>query len=176
MHFNIDADNGDIIKGWLAPDNPQSPARVVVVTPGLPEIVVEATIVRPDIVNLGVHPTGKCGFQITPENVPGLSERNELQLLEADSRLPIHGRFVQGLHLEKKLYLFDCSIAPQRRIFERMKSHFSLGYNNCERFGLETTLSVISNHFTQSIFLSGRSHFLRYDHFLKDKGYVRAAI
>lgn len=176
MHFIIDSDNGGSIKGWLAPDNPSVSPTLVVVVPDREEVEVKASIMRAGIRDLGLHATGLCGFDINAEAVPDLAQLKDVAILEAETRLPIYRRFQPDRDIPKKLFLFDCSIIPQRRILKRIEENFSLSYFNSERNGLETTIAIITNPSVKSIFISGRSVLMRYEHQLKEKGYVRAAL
>lgn len=177
MHFIIDGDNGASIKGWLAPDNPSLTPTLVAVLPELnAEIEVTANVMRAGIRDLGLHATGLCGFDINTQHVPQLAQLTDVEILEAETRLPIYRRFLEGRDIPKKLFLFDCSIIPQRRILNGIRSRFALSYFNSERNGLETTTAIITNPIVKSVFISGRSVLMRYDQLLKEKGYLRAAL
>lgn len=175
MFFNIDADDGRSIRGWVAPDNPSATPKLVVVTAG-GEIEVEANYPRPDIRDLGIHNTGMVGFDVNDSVVPNLQEVDDVEILEAESRMQIYRRFRIDRHLEKKLFLFDCSVAPQRRIIAAANRLFTLNYTNSERYSFETMLVIINNSFNKSIFISGRSNSSRYASYLADAGYATAAI
>ncbi|WP_457796498.1 hypothetical protein [Methylocystis sp. S23] len=176
MHFIIDIDSGDTISGWLAPDNPSSVPHFVVSIPGRDEIEIRANVLREGIRDLGLHATGECGFVISTEIVPDLPQIMDIEIMEAETRLPIYRRFQANLDVPRKIFLFDCSIIPQRRILSEIKNRFSLNYFNSERNGLETTIAIIANPMNQSIFISGRSVLMRYNDLLKEKGYLRVAL
>jgi len=176
MHFIIDSDSGNSIKGWLAPDNPSSTPTLVVIIPDRDEISIQANMMRPGIRDLGLHATGLVGFDINTKLVPDLLQVEDLEIVEAETRLPIYRRFQKNRHIERKLFVFDCSIMPQRRILNTVAEKFALNYANSENKGLETAINLISNPFSKSIFMSGRSILGRYDHYLKNKGFVRAAL
>lgn len=177
MHFIIDADTGASISGWLAPDNPSLvPSFIVIIPDGRTEIEVKATVMRPTIRDMGLHATGMCGFTINAAIVPDIAQLEDIEILEAESRLPIYRRFQPDKDIPRKLFLFDCSIIPQRRILNHIKNRFSLSYFNSECNGLETTIAMIANPTNKSIFISGRSVLMRYDQLLKEKEYLRAAL
>ncbi len=175
MHFIIDADTGDQIVGWLAPDNPSQTPKFIISIPGRDEIEISANRLRADIRDFGLHSTGQCGFCIGPDIVPDLAHLPDLEIIEGDNHLPIYRR-LQPDHVERKIFLFDCTLIPQRRILQEIKNRFSLSYFNSERNGLETTIALIANPFCKSIFISGRSLLLRYNDLLKEKGYLRMAL
>ncbi|MGO9943321.1 MAG: hypothetical protein ACLPIC_11225 [Rhodoblastus sp.] len=176
MFFNIDADEGGSIRGWLALDNPSAIPSLIVVIPHREEIQFEANVMRGDIKELGIHNTGQVGFEIDQRLVEGLDRIDDITIVEAESRLPIFRRFQMDRHIEKKLFLFDGSTIPQRAINRELSKQFTLLYFNSERLSLETMLVIINNHFTQSIAISGRSNFNRYAPFLNNAGYIRAAL
>ncbi|PWB82708.1 MAG: hypothetical protein C3F11_10525 [Methylocystaceae bacterium] len=176
MFFNIDADDGNSIRGWLAPDNPSAAPKLIVITPGGGEFEVQAGLPRPDIRDLGIHNTGMVGFDVNATVVPNLGEIDDVEILEAESRLPIYRRFRIDRHVERKLFLFDCSVVPQRRIIAAANKHFTLNYTNSEKYSFETMLVIINNSFNKSIFISGRSNSNRYASYLADAGYVTAAM
>lgn len=176
MFFNIDADTGRSISGWLAPDNPSATPRLVIVIPGRADIEVEAGLPRPDVRELGIHSTGLIGFSIGASLIPDLHTLDDVTLLEAQTGMPIYRRFQIGRHLERKLMLFDASLMPQRRILASMGARFALNYPSSERNSLETMIVLINNHMAKSALISGRSNFNRYSGYLVNAGYMRAAI
>jgi hypothetical protein len=176
MFFNIDADEGRSISGWLAPDNPSAAPRIAIIIPGRDELLCDATIQRPDIRELGLHSTGRVGFSVDASLVPDIETVDDIELLDADTRLPLYRRFQVERHIERKFFLFDCSVMPQRGMMHELTQHFALNYVASERHALETMIVLINNHFSKSIFFAGRPNFNRYAGFLESGGYLRAAI
>jgi hypothetical protein len=176
MFFNIDADNGNVVSGWFAPDNPAAVPQIAILIPGRNEIRIEATIQRNDVRDLGIHNTGQVGFRIDKAIVPDIASVADLELVEAETRLPIYRRFQSEHHLEQKLFLFDSSLIPQRRVQANIRRHFSLNYFSSERYSLETMIVLINNHMAKSVFVTGRSNYSRYLGYLEKARYLRAAI
>jgi hypothetical protein len=176
MFFNIDLDSGDVIAGWVAPDNPSATPRLLVMSPGRPDQEIAANQMREDIRDLGMHASGMVGFRIDGSIVPGLAQLRDLRLLEAETGLPIHGRFDSARHIERKLCLFDSSIMPNRPWISATPRHFALSYLQSERVAFETMIVLINNHFANSIFICGRSSFNRYASFLENNQFLRAAL
>jgi hypothetical protein len=175
MFFNIDADDGHAVRGWIVLDNPAAIPSVTAVVPGREGVEVQAFIHRSDVQELGVHATGLVGFEINDSQVPGMAELDDLAIFETESRLLIFRR-ASDRHIEKKLYLFDHGVLPQDRLAQAVLKQFTLSYINTERFSLETMLVIINNHFAKSLFLLGRSNFNRYASFLNNAGFLRAAL
>ena len=92
MYFNIDADEGRVIRGWIVLDNPAAAPRLRLVIPDRPEIAIEAHHHRPDIQEMGIHLTGHVGFYIDEAVVPDLAALDDVSLLESESRLLIFRR------------------------------------------------------------------------------------
>jgi hypothetical protein len=176
MFFHIDADEGHTIKGWLAPDNPSQIPKILVRIQDQEEFELEADVMRPDVRELGVHATGMVGFQVTNLIVPNLEQMQDVELLEASMRLPIFRRRQPERHVERKVFLFDCSVMPQRRIVSAAARSFGLNYTCSERYSLETMIVLLNNSFSHSLFFSGRSNFNRYSLYLRNAGYVVAAM
>ncbi len=176
MFFHIDYDKGGAISGWLAPDNPTAVPKILVRRPGEEDIEIMATVERPDVRNLGVHVTGLVGFVIDDAIVKGLPGVEDIELLEADTGILIYRRFKEGKHIERKFFLFDSSIRPIEKLGGRSRNLFTLTYPSTERYGFETMLVLINNNFNKSIFMSGRSSYPRYSHFLANAQFTTAAL
>lgn len=176
MFFNIDADKGKVIRGWLAPDNPSATPKILVRAQGYNDFEIEGTIQRNDILNLGVHSTGMVGFEVNDSLIPGLEKIENVEFFEAESRLPIFRRFLPARHIERNLFLFDCSVRPLERILANAKSKFALNYTASERHAFETMLVIINNKSAKSIFITGRSSYTRYSHYLENANFTTAAL
>jgi hypothetical protein len=176
MYFHIDTDERHRIVGWLAPDDPSRPARIIVKVQDQEEFELEADIMRPEIRDLGIHATGIVGFEITSLIVPDLEQMEDVELLEADGRLPIYRRAPPGRYINRKLFLFDCSVMPQRRIVNSAIRQFALSYSCIEHYPPESVNVLINNKSCGSLFFTGRPNFTRYSQLLRGAGYVVAAM
>lgn len=176
MFFNVDSDRGAVIQGWFAADNPAMSARLAIRIPGRQDVVVEADMQRDDVRDLGIHGTGRVGFLIDKSVVADLDELVDVEIVEADSRLPIYRRLQPGRHIEKKLILFDSALMPQRRVLDQIRDCFALTYFSAERYSLETSIVLISNHHAPSLVVTGRHNYNRYATYLDNAGFVKAAM
>lgn len=177
MLFNIDADEGPRIVFWLVPDNPGVTPSVILLLPDRDEIRITASVLRSDVVELGFHhASGIIGFVIDDTVVPGLSEIQEIEILDGEGRIPIYRRYQISRHLEKKLCYFDLSVMPQRRIMQRLSGHFALTYNYAQRYPLETTMMIVNNFSANSVLITGRPNFTRQYGLLRNAGYLIAAL
>jgi hypothetical protein len=182
MLFNIDADEGSQILGWVMPDNPAATPSVIVVLPEGKELKVEATINRSDVVAIlqvefgFYHTTGTIGFVVDETHVPNLHEVQEIELLDGETRTLIYRRFQISRHIEKRLCYFELAVMPQRRVLQALSSHFALTYTYAERYPLETMMMLVKNFSARSILIMGRPNFIRQRDILRDAGYVISAL
>jgi hypothetical protein len=176
MNFTVDVDSGSDIAGWLTPDNPSATPSFVILVPGREDVEFRANVDRQDLLELGMHATGHCGFHISEELVPDLGKLPDVEILDAETRISIYRRFQPDFEIDRKIFFFDCSVIPQRHLLSQIKSKFSLSYFNMERHGLETIGAMILNPGNRSIFSSGRINMMRYDHLLRQRDYLRVAL
>jgi len=176
MIFAIDSDHGSAVSGWLAPDNPTATPRLIVEWGAGESVVIDATVVRQDVQALGVHSTGLVGFYLDESIVPGLANLYDLALRDADTRALIYRRFQPDSHIERKFFLFDTAVMPQRNLHQALLRRFALPYFNAEKYSFETMLVLINNQSASSIVMSGRANFLRYSHYLENNGFKTAAL
>ncbi|QGM46003.1 hypothetical protein [Methylocystis heyeri] len=175
MKFFVDADTGDSISGWVVLDNPSATPSFIVQIPGRAETRFDANVVRPDIRDVGMSATDRVGFNLNVEHVADLPELADVTILEAGRGLPIYRRFTSEDKIEKRFYLFDAAVIPQQHIYEAIEKRFALAYRSCERYGLETIISLLTNPTSESMFAAGKlGH--RYDYFLTQKNFIRAAL
>ncbi len=175
MQFHVDQDAGEAIAGWIAPDDPGSVPTLIVSIPNSDDIVIRADRPRPDIRDIGLHNTGMVGFFIDDSQIPGLSAIADLSMREAETGVLIHRRFPG---FPRKLMMFDASMTA--RASQAMKAdiggRFTLAYDAIERHPFDTLFGIVNNQFADSIYISGRPSFLRYQNFLQSNGFIRAAL
>lgn len=176
MQFIIDADTGDSISGWLAPDNPNATPSFIVRAPDREAVRFASNVMREGIRDMGLHATGQVGFSIDAGLIPDLGTLREVEIAEADSEIVLYRRFLPGLHVGRKLYLFDATLMPERGMMGAIKRHFTLAYANFERHGLETAITLVTAPLPKSIFAGGRANYNRFSFWLNEKGFVRAAL
>jgi len=176
MHFCMDADDGDCVRGWMAPNNPGAIPKVIVVRPGQADLVVEANVMRLGIRDMGLHETGQVGFAIGADIVPEIADLDEFSLLEFESRLPIFHRNRTHPDLAHKLCVFDTTVMANSLFQRTISAHFNISYFTAEAIPLETMMSVINNPFTNSIFIHGRCSVFRYNGMLNEAGFKKAAL
>lgn len=177
MFFAIDSDVGHAITGWIAPDNPATSARLVVYAPDSDrQAQLTANLPRPDVRDLGIHNTGEVGFRVDDALLSGLADESSVIILDAETEMQIYGRHQPERHVPRKLFLFDPSAMPAHGLLTSVRSYFSLNNVLSERFSFETMIVLLNNTFSNSVFISGRSNFLRYSGYLEQNNYICAAL
>ena len=176
MRFHVDADTGAAIGCWVTLDNPIAIPSVIVHASNLEPIEVEATLLRQDILDAGLHSTGMVGFIIDESRMPGITQAESVEIFESETKFCIYRRFSKSKNIEKKLFIFDCSIMPQKNIINNINNYFAIRHNFVERHGYETIITMIHNYFSKSIFLTGRPQVTRYVSGLRTMDFTIAAL
>ena len=175
MYFAIDADYGYMIAGWVILDNPSLTPEITIKVPGRDPITFKANVMRPDLLDNGLHSTGLAGFQIDGSLLEGIADIPQLTLFEAESDLPIFRRNTYGAAVEKKLLLMEVATFPQIKLLKHIMGLFDLSYPAIERFPLETTTSILGSY-SKSIFVSGRPNWQRHGSALQERGFCVMAL
>lgn len=174
MHFNIDQDNGTLISGWLAPDNPSAIPAVRISVEGRPDITLSANVTRLDLKKLGQHTTGQVGFAINASVVPGLGALPEVEIRELTTDLLIHRR---SKGLSRRLFLMTLGLWRSPHALEtQIRSHFSLYYLEVDRHPYDTLFAVLNNQKAPSIFAAGQPALTRYEDLLRRQDFTIAAL
>lgn len=176
MQFHIDIDAGNAIHGWFVPDNPSYSGRLLVKIDDEHEYEVEASYLRPDIKDGGIHPTGHVGFAVDENIAPGLKEAKTVSLVDAESRVLIYRRFSEEDHLKKKVAFFNHSIFPSAEMLNRLNAKFAMSYTFVERYPLETMAYVVRTPFSNSVLVAGRPCFNRYSTWMRESGFSIVAL
>ncbi len=178
MKFHIDHDTGSAIIGWVVPDNPSVTPRVTVIFHDgeHDELDVEAFIPRQDIVDLGLHNTGIVGFAVDETSVPGLARMQEIEIVEAETRVSIYRRYRIDRHVDKKVCLLTFGTLFQQTVIRQVNRNFALSYNFVDRHSFDTMCALVYNYYCGSVFLSGRPMYNRYAVGLNDMGYLQGAL
>lgn len=176
MRYNVETDSGSIISGWVAPENPMAIPRIIIDVDGREPIEMEAVDLRQDIIDAGLHATGRVGFRIDATLVPDIATAESVEIFESESRICVYRRLIKNKHIEKKIFIFDSSIMPQTKLINNINSFFAVRHNFIERHGYETILTIVHTYLSKSIFLSGRPNLARYSESLRSMEFSLAAM
>jgi hypothetical protein len=70
-----------------------------------------------------------------------------------------------------KIFRFEAQAMPYAHVEAIWDKSFSLYYNTVERYPFETMFGNLNNPATRSIAFAGRPSLLRYEHYLRERGY-----
>ena len=171
MRFYIDADYGTSLHGWVGPDNPSVIPRVRVVIPGRDDVEIQATEIRADIKEAGLHNTGQVGFTLYDGQIDDLPNLTDLLIVDVDSGLPIYARNDEVRFLQKHLAYIDLSIMPSHRLHAKLNASFGVSYNFVEQHPYDTMTSLIYAQYMKSVILIGRPYLARYLPLFKDQNF-----
>ena len=83
MRFNIDSDEGNVLRLWLTLDNPSDVPSLAVWAGGERVAELGANTFRPDVRDHGLHATGEAGFTLDESSLPGITGMQDLEHLVA---------------------------------------------------------------------------------------------
>lgn len=175
MQFNIDEDSGDYISGWLLPDNPGRDPNVIAVADGR-QALVAPTLIHSNMVDQGLHDTGRCGFEIREEALPGLSTARDVRLYDEDTELLLYRRRGPYAYAETKLFTFDCRESRSSLCAPIFSRAFHMAYPDLEEIGPETRKNCIDIRFTTSLYIGGPAQFRAVEPFLRNKAFRLTAL
>jgi len=169
MLFNVEADQGDRVTGYLVPDDFTKSPVIKIVDDGGNPIELPCVEERPALVVAGRHANGRCGFTINGEVVPGLSSGHRLEIYDAETGLLIYRRRELAEVTQQKIFRLETHLFPLWRLDETVEPKFQFFHKGVERHGRETALQVLQLNNASSIYLSGRLAFKSYENFLADQ-------
>jgi hypothetical protein len=172
MLFNIDADQGNQVFGWVMPNNPAATPSVIVHLDANNHVVVEASIYHALLKERGLHNTGVCGFALNENNCPGLTASNRLEIHEADTNLLLYRRRPDEGLINKKFFRLEPQLFRSVAVDDALAPHFQMAYSALELQAEETIRAIIGLPFTSSICASGRIFWRFWEPLLRDRGYM----
>ncbi|MEM9145617.1 MAG: hypothetical protein AAGC57_05410 [Pseudomonadota bacterium] len=154
MLFNVEADYGDELVGYLVPDSVSETPRLCVLGAGALLWSGEANETRAALVEAGRHRTGRCGFRIGPTEVGDLSRVPDLELRDLASGLTIYRR--QAGAVQQRVFRLETRLTPSLGFDHAMERLFQGWYPAVDRFGTETVDQVLVPGPVPSVYASGR--------------------
>lgn len=164
MRFNIETDDGNLVRLWLAPDNPADVPVLSIRSGGRAVAEISANTMRPDVRDYGLHLTGETGFTLNETVVPGIAQMADLELREASSGVPIYARVRADQHLARRVLVWTrpSAMAATGSTFD----DFALIYPDLDRLSLETAGAVLDSWKSSSMLAIGRPNLLRFSELL----------
>jgi hypothetical protein len=176
MRFLIDYDNGDVIRGWIVPDNPLAVSRVVVSVEGRRLAEVAATITEPAFQHNGWHSTGQCVFELRDAEVPGLSTMPVLELYDADTNVLVHRRVPRERLIDRRVLLINTGIHAEVGLQNALFPYFQQSYFGIHKLSDEIVSSVLGNMTPTSQLLSGALVVPRYEQYFPPERMLSAIL
>lgn len=175
MLFLVDHDLGERLVGYLVPDNVSEPGVYAIKVDGEEIYRGETDIVHADLITVGRHQTGRCGFHITEAQVPGLSQLAELDLVDVVSGQTIYRRRPRERLLPKRIFRLDTHLLPLGGLDRSLESRFQLWFPHIDRVGLETVHQMFQMK-SDSVFISGRVAYPSIDHFVETSNFEMVTV
>ncbi len=138
MLFNIEADTGGEIVGYLVPDSYEGTPRLTLVSGGRVLWQGEAGETRPALVASGRHATGLCGFRIGAAEVPGLAGLADAEIREPGTGLAIYRRRWGRPVVERRVFRLETRLSGSARFDRAMEPHFQAWHRQIDRLGAES--------------------------------------
>ena len=168
MRFLLSSDEGDVIRGWVVPDNPQAISRVSVCIEGQRVAEVSAIHADQNFVKFGWHATGQCHFEIRESDVPGLAGIERLEIYDVDTNVLVYRRLPRHGLTDKKAILLNGHIRPETVIQTALYPYFRQSYFGIGRFPDEILRAMFDTVTLDSCLMAGSIIFPRYEgHFVQ---------
>jgi hypothetical protein len=171
MLFNIDDDSGDMIIGWLMPNNPATTPRIVVHLDAEHRVTVDAFVFRPEMKDARLHNTGVCGFVLDQSNCSGIGASGELEIRDGESNVLIYRRRRGDDLVDRKFLRLETQLFRSSSLDEELFGHFQMSYRALELLPEETIRQIFALPFTNSIFASGRIFWRQWEPILRHWGF-----
>ena len=169
MLFNIEADTGYEIIGYVVPDNFEKTPVLEVKKEGQTLLTFACNQQRYALVTAGRHATGLCGFSITHEMIDDLSSHNSLEIFDVDTGLLIYRRRDPSTVLQRRLLRLETHLFPLWDLDDAVGSRFQIFHKGIERLGRETTTQAFHLDNIPSLYISGRIAIRPYENLITDR-------
>jgi hypothetical protein len=176
MLFNIEADRGNQIVGYVVPDEYSTSPTLYITEGGSRLAELTCREERPALVAAGRHATGLCGFTIDESIVPDLAQNHSLEIREADTGIIIYRRRRPTEVVHRRVFRLETHLFPLWRLDERVEHKFQYFHKGVERHGRETTTQVFLLNNVSSLYLSGRLAYSAYQNYLHDQAFKCFAV
>jgi hypothetical protein len=156
MYFNVYADTGDLVEGYLIPDGFSAKPEIMVCYGGETQGIFPCDIFLAGPYDHKHHATGVVGFSINEKKLPGLSLATALEIADADTGLVFYRRLLPEQHIQKRLFRLETQFAPHQELDRSMKPFFQFYAAGADRYGSETVRQMLEISNQPSSYVSGR--------------------
>src|SRR5271155_1338029 len=169
MLFNIEADDGKSIRGYLVPDTFSGSPSVRITDGQRDLLILPCREERSSLVIAGRHDTGRCGFTIDTTVIADLPQQGALEIYDVETNILIYRQRPPSQVLQKRILRLETHLFPLWRLDDTLEQHFQYFYKGIERYGRETATQVLLLSNSSSLYLSGRLIFKTYENNLDEK-------
>ena len=169
MLFNLEEDHGDRLLLYLVPDGFARVPGVRVVSGGEEIYSCDANERRDALVGAGRHETGQCGFNIGPEQIPGLAGITDVSVHDRESGVLIYRRR-RPEHVARKVLRLETHLFPLWNFDNALAGRFQYFERGVDHFGRETTTQMFLLNKVDSVWLSGRIQYKNFAYYI-DQGF-----
>lgn len=157
MNFCVYLDNGAEVHGYFVPDGFATSPKINVRIDAREEVTaIETWIFIEGARTQGIHQTGNVGFILSEDNIPGISNADQVELSDPDSGMVFYRRAQPGTYTPKKVLRIETSYVPHSEIDLSLKPHFQFGEHRVEHYGYETIRQMLEIIHQPSVYVSGR--------------------
>ncbi len=166
MLFNIEADFGERISGYLVPDGFSGVPTIRVSAGGKERYRFAANEKREALVGAGRHETGQCGFLLDTTQVPDLRELTDLELSDAETNVLVYRR-AKPDNIKQKLLRLETHLFPLWTLDDAIAARFQYFAKGIENLGRETVTQLFLLNHVESVYLSGRILYKNFAYFIE---------
>jgi hypothetical protein len=156
MYFNILADIGTEIHGYLIPDGFSSKPHIMVLAGGETYGPIECDVYLEGPHRLKHHETGLVGFTLTPQIITNLNEETSVEISDEQTGFTFYRRLNPELHIQKRVFRLETQFAPHSELDRSLKRYFQFYANEVEHYGSETVRQMLEIINQPSTYVSGR--------------------
>lgn len=168
MYFNVTADIGVEIHGYLIPDGFSQKPSIAVRVGDIEYGPIPCDIFLEGPYQFRHHETGIVGFKLTSDHVPDLDQQLNLEILDASTQFVFYRRFRPEVHLNKHVLRLETCFIPHAELDVGLKPYFQFYADRIEQYGTETVRQMLEVHNQPSLYISGRILFKQAQTYLRD--------
>lgn len=156
MYFNITADHGHEVHGYLIPDGFSVSPRVVVRADDITYGPFNCDVFLSGPYEHKHHETGIVGFVVTQEHIPELNAETDIEVSDADTGLTFYRRFRPDIHVPKRVFRLETCFVPHSELDQSLKPYFQFHASEVDQYGSETVRQMLEIHQQSSVYVSGK--------------------
>lgn len=166
MLFSLEIDTGEVVMGYVVPDNYSGVPTIRVCSGGVDILVCSTNEVRESLVVANRHSSGQCGFTLTTNDIPNLAELSDLEIFDVETGVLVYRR-PRPLDVQKKILRLEFGLFPLWQMDQVLGISFQYFAKGIETYGRETVTQLFLLDHVNSIYLSGRILYRNYAYYVE---------